>query len=53
VRNDRLLAALAALLGLVLIAIGVTYIRSPSTHIPSFFPGHVSHASGTITSSTG
>jgi len=53
VRNDRLLAALAALLGLVLIAIGVTYIALTEHDIPSFFPGHVSHASGHITSSTG
>jgi hypothetical protein len=44
-RNDRLLAALAALLGLVLIAIGVTYIALTEHDIPSFFPGHVSHAS--------
>lgn len=43
--NDRLLAALAALLGLVLIAIGVTYIALTEHDIPSFFPGHVSHAS--------
>ena len=45
-RNDRLLAALPALLGLVLIAIGVTYIALTEHDIPSFFPGHVSHASG-------
>ena len=44
-RNDRLLAALAALLGLVLIAIGVTYIALTEHDIPSFFPGHVSHSS--------
>ena len=41
-RNDRLLAALAALLGLVLIAIGVTYIALNEHDIPSFFPGHAS-----------
>jgi len=44
-RNDRLLAALAVLLGLVLIAIGVTYIALTEHRIPSFFPGHVSHPS--------
>jgi hypothetical protein len=44
-RNDRLLAALAALLGLVLVAIGVTYIALSEHDIPAFFPGHVSHAS--------
>jgi len=42
-RNDRLLAALAVLLGLVLVAIGVTYIALTEHDIPSFFPGHVSH----------
>jgi hypothetical protein len=41
-RNDRLLAALAVLLGLVLLAIGVTYIALTEHDIPSFFPGHVS-----------
>jgi hypothetical protein len=45
VRNDRLLAALAAILGFVLIAVGVIYIALDEHHIPSFFPGHVSHAS--------
>ena len=44
-RNDRLLAALAALLGLVLIAVGIVYIALNEHDIPSFFPGHVSHAS--------
>ena len=44
-RNDRLLAALGALLGLVLVAIGVTYIGLTEHDIPSFFPGHVSQAS--------
>jgi len=45
VRNDRLLGALSALLGLVLVAIGVTYIALTEHDIPSFFPGHVSHPS--------
>lgn len=44
--NDRVLAWLAALLGLALVAIGVTYIALSEHDIPSFFPGHVSHASG-------
>ena len=43
--NDRVLAALAALLGLVLVVIGVTYIALNEHDIPSFFPGHVSHPS--------
>jgi hypothetical protein len=42
-RNDRLLAALAALVGLALIAVGVIYIALNEHDIPSFFPGHVSH----------
>lgn len=44
-RNDRLLAALAALIGFVLIAVGVVYIAFNEHDIPSFFPGHVSHPS--------
>jgi hypothetical protein len=42
-RNDRLLAALAGLIGLLLIAVGVIYIALNEHDIPSFFPGHVSH----------
>ena len=42
-RNDRLLAALAALVGLGLIVVGVIYIALNEHDIPSFFPGHVSH----------
>ena len=42
-RSDRLLAALAALLGLALVAVGVIYIALNEHDIPSFFPGHVSH----------
>jgi hypothetical protein len=45
VRNDRLLAALAAILGVALIVVGVVYIALNEHDIPSFFPGHVSHAS--------
>ena len=42
-RNDRLLAGLAAILGIALVAIGVIYIALNEHDIPSFFPGHVSH----------
>jgi uncharacterized membrane protein HdeD (DUF308 family) len=42
-RGDRLLAALAALVGIALIAVGVIYIALNEHDIPSFFPGHVSH----------
>jgi branched-subunit amino acid ABC-type transport system permease component len=44
-RNDRLLAALAAVIGLALIVVGVVYLAFNEHDIPSFFPGHVSHAS--------
>jgi hypothetical protein len=42
-RNDRLLAALAAIVGIALIVVGVIYIALNEHDIPSFFPGHVSH----------
>jgi len=45
VQNNRLLAALAALLGLILIAIGLVYMVLNEHDIPSFFPGHASHPS--------
>jgi hypothetical protein len=41
--RDRLLAALAALIGLILIVVGIVYIALNEHDIPSFFPGHVSH----------
>ena len=43
--RDKVLAAVAAVVGLVLIVIGVIYIAEDEHHIPSFFPGHVSHPS--------
>jgi hypothetical protein len=42
-RNDRVLAVLAALVGLALITVGIVYIALNEHDIPSFFPGHVSH----------
>jgi hypothetical protein len=45
VRNDRLLAVLAAVLGIALLVVGVIYIALNEHQIPSFFPGHVSHPS--------
>ncbi len=45
-RSDRLLAALAALVGLILVAVGVIYIALNEHDIPSFLPGHVSHPAG-------
>ena len=42
-RNDRLLAGLATLLGIALVVVGVIYLALDEHDIPSFFPGHVSH----------
>ena len=39
-RNDRLLAVAAVVLGVVLIAIAVVYWAEPARSLPSFFPGH-------------
>ena len=39
-RNDRLLAIAAVILGVVLIAIAVVYWVEPAKSLPSFFPGH-------------
>ena len=39
-RNDRLLALAALILGIVLIAIAVVYWAEPAKSLPSFFPGH-------------
>ena len=44
-RGDRLLAVLAAIVGIALIVIGVIYMAFNEHDLPSFFPGHVSHAS--------
>jgi len=42
-RRDQVLAAVAALVGLVLIVVGVIYLAFDEHSIPSFFPGHSSH----------
>jgi hypothetical protein len=39
-RNDRLLTALAVVIGIVLIVIAVVYWAEPAKSLPSFFPGH-------------
>ena len=44
-RNDRLLAVLAAVLGIALIVVGVIYLVQNEHDIPSFFPGHFSQPS--------
>ena len=44
-RRDQVLAAVAALVGVALIVVGVIYIAFDEHSIPSFFPGHVSHPS--------
>jgi hypothetical protein len=40
--NPRLLAAAAAVVGLILIVIAVVYFVEPAKSLPSFFPGHES-----------
>ena len=39
-RNDRLLVALAVIVGIALIVIAVIYWVEPAKSLPSFFPGH-------------
>ena len=39
-RNDRLLAGLAILVGIVLIVLAVVYFAEPAKSLPSFIPGH-------------
>src|SRR5215467_13808742 len=45
VRNDRLLATIAVILGIVLIAIAIVYWAEPARSLPSFFPGHTAGSS--------
>jgi hypothetical protein len=39
-RNDRLLAGVAVLAGIVLIVIAIIYWAEPAKSLPGFFPGH-------------
>ena len=39
-RNDRLLVALAVIVGIALIVIAVIYWVEPAKSLPGFFPGH-------------
>ena len=39
-RNDRLLAILAIVVGIVLIVIAFVYWLEPARSLPGFFPGH-------------
>jgi hypothetical protein len=39
-RNDRLLVALAIVVGVALIVIAVVYWVEPAKSLPGFFPGH-------------
>jgi len=41
-RNDRLLVALAVVVGIALIAIAAIYWAEPAKSLPGFFPGHES-----------
>jgi len=44
-RNDRLLVAIAVVVGVVLIVIAAIYWAEPAQSLPSFFPGHESGSS--------
>jgi hypothetical protein len=39
-RNDRLLVALAVVVGLALIVVAVVYWAEPAKSLPGFLPGH-------------
>ena len=39
-KNDRLLATIAVILGIVLIAIAIVYWALPAKSLPSLAPGH-------------
>ncbi len=39
-QNDRLVAAVAVIVGIVLIVIAAVYFAEPAKSLPSFFPGH-------------
>ena len=39
-QNDRLVAAVAAIVGIVLIVIAAVYWAEPARSLPGFFPGH-------------
>jgi hypothetical protein len=41
-RSRRVQIALAALAGVILVAIAIVYLVQPAHDLPSFFPGHVS-----------
>jgi hypothetical protein len=39
-QNDRLVAAVAVVAGIVLIVIAAIYFAEPAKSLPGFFPGH-------------
>jgi uncharacterized membrane-anchored protein YitT (DUF2179 family) len=39
-KNDRLLVALAILVGAVLVVVAIVYFAEPAKSLPGFFPGH-------------
>jgi uncharacterized membrane protein HdeD (DUF308 family) len=39
-QNDRLVAAVAVVVGIVLIVVAVVYFAEPAKSLPGFFPGH-------------
>ncbi|HEY3782590.1 MAG TPA: hypothetical protein VGL56_16020 [Fimbriimonadaceae bacterium] len=38
--NNKKLAILAGILGVILLGVGVLYMTQTADHLPSFFPGH-------------
>ena len=38
--NQRLIVIGAAIVGVVLIIVGIVYLAEPAKSLPSFFPGH-------------
>jgi hypothetical protein len=41
-RNDRVLATLAVIIGVALIVVAIVYWVEPAKSLPGFFPGHES-----------
>ena len=39
-QNDRLVVAVAVIIGIVLIVIAAVYFAEPAKSLPGFFPGH-------------
>ncbi len=38
--NNKTIAILAGIVGVILLGVGVMYLTQTADHLPSFFPGH-------------